>query len=114
MAHQRLKDEAEKAKKELSATAETEINLPFITADATGPKHLVKSLTRAKFESMTDDLVSETLEHIKTAMNDAGLDNDEINEVIMVGGSTVSASACSLFSSVLILYNPFIKIFVIF
>jgi molecular chaperone DnaK len=88
MAHQRLKDEAEKAKKELSATAETEINLPFITADATGPKHLVKSLTRAKFESMTDDLVSETLDHIKTAMNDAGLDNDEIDEIIMVGGST--------------------------
>jgi len=88
MAHQRLKDEAEKAKKELSATAETEINLPFITADATGPKHLVKTLSRAKFESMTDDLVSETLEHIKTAMSDAGLDNDEINEVIMVGGST--------------------------
>jgi len=88
MAHQRLKDEAEKAKKELSATAETEINLPFITADATGPKHLVKSLTRAKFEAMTDDLVSETLAHIKTAMKDAGLDNNEIDEVIMVGGST--------------------------
>ncbi len=88
MAHQRLKDEAEKAKKELSSTSETEINLPFITADATGPKHLVKSLSRAKFESMTEDLVAETLEHIKTAMNDAGLDNDEINEVIMVGGST--------------------------
>ena len=88
MAHQRLKDEAEKAKKELSSTAETEINLPFITADATGPKHLVKSLSRAKFEAMTEDLVSETLDHIKTAMNDAGLDNDEINEVIMVGGST--------------------------
>ncbi|MEA3498732.1 MAG: molecular chaperone DnaK, partial [Campylobacterota bacterium] len=88
MAHQRLKDEAEKAKKELSATAETEINLPFITADATGPKHLVKSLTRAKFEAMTEDLVSETLDHIKVAMRDAGLDNDEIDEVIMVGGST--------------------------
>ena len=88
MAHQRLKDEAEKAKKELSATAETEINLPFITADATGPKHLVKSLSRAKFESMTEDLVSETLDHIKVAMNDAGLDNNEIDEVIMVGGST--------------------------
>ena len=88
MAHQRLKDEAEKAKKELSATAETEINLPFITADATGPKHLVKSLTRAKFEAMTEDLVSETLGHIKTAMNDAGLDTNEIDEVIMVGGST--------------------------
>ena len=88
MAHQRLKDEAEKAKKELSATAETEINLPFITADATGPKHLVKSLSRAKFEAMTEDLVSETLDHIKVAMNDAGLDNNEIDEVIMVGGST--------------------------
>ncbi len=88
MAHQRLKDEAEKAKKELSSTAETEINLPFITADATGPKHLVKSLTRAKFEAMTEDLVAETLSHIKTAMSDAGLDNNEINEVIMVGGST--------------------------
>ena len=88
MAHQRLKDEAEKAKKELSATAETEINLPFITADATGPKHLVKSLTRAKFEAMTEDLVNETLDHIKVAMKDAGLDNDEIDEIIMVGGST--------------------------
>ncbi len=88
MAHQRLKDEAEKAKKELSSTMETEINLPFITADATGPKHLVKTLTRAKFEAMTEDLVDETLDHIKTAMSDAGLDNSEINEVIMVGGST--------------------------
>ena len=88
MAHQRLKDEAEKAKKELSSTSETEINLPFITADATGPKHLVKTLTRAKFEAMTEDLVEETLGHIKTAMSDAGLDKDEINEIIMVGGST--------------------------
>ncbi len=88
MAHQRLKDEAEKAKKELSSTTETEINLPFITADATGPKHLVKSLTRAKFEAMTEDLVNETLSHIKTAMTDAGLDTNEIDEVIMVGGST--------------------------
>ncbi|MCI0501765.1 MAG: molecular chaperone DnaK, partial [Epsilonproteobacteria bacterium] len=88
MAMQRLKDEAEKAKKELSSTNETEINLPFITADATGPKHLVKSLTRAKFESMTDDLISETLAHIKTALKDAGLDKGEIKEVIMVGGST--------------------------
>jgi len=88
MAHQRLKDEAEKAKKELSSTAETEINLPFITADATGPKHLVKTLTRAKFEAMTEDLIDETLAHINTAMDDAGLDKDEINEIIMVGGST--------------------------
>jgi len=88
MAHQRLKDEAEKAKKELSSTTETEINLPFITADATGPKHLVKTLSRAKFESMTEDLVAETLEHIKTAMKDADLETSEINEIIMVGGST--------------------------
>ncbi len=88
MAHQRLKDEAEKAKKELSSASEIEINIPFITADATGPKHLVKKLTRAKFEAMTEDLVEETLEHIKTAMSDAGLDKGEIDEVIMVGGST--------------------------
>jgi molecular chaperone DnaK len=88
MAMQRLKDEAEKAKKELSSTTSTEINLPFITADATGPKHLVKSLTRAKFEAMTEDLVGETLGHIKTAMKDADIDTNEINEVIMVGGST--------------------------
>jgi molecular chaperone DnaK len=88
MAHQRLKDEAEKAKKELSSASEIEINIPFITADATGPKHLVKTLTRAKFEAMTEDLVEETLEHIKTAMSDAGLDKGEIDEVIMVGGST--------------------------
>ena len=88
MAHQRLKDEAEKAKKELSSTTETEINLPFITADATGPKHLVKTLSRAKFESMTEDLVAETLQHIKTAMSDADLETSEINEIIMVGGST--------------------------
>ncbi len=88
MAMQRLKDEAEKAKKELSSTNETEINLPFITADASGPKHLVKSLSRAKFESMTDDLIAETLSHIKTALKDSGLDKSEIKEVIMVGGST--------------------------
>ncbi len=88
MAMQRLKDEAEKAKKELSSTNETEINLPFITADASGPKHLVKSLTRAKFESMTDDLISETLAHIKTALKDAKLDKSDIKEIIMVGGST--------------------------
>jgi len=88
MAHQRLKDEAEKAKKELSSSTQIEINIPFITADATGPKHLVKTLTRANFEKMTSDLIEETLDHIKTAMNDAGLERDEIKEIIMVGGST--------------------------
>lgn len=88
MALQRLKDAAENAKKELSSAEETEINLPFITADATGPKHLVVKLTRAKFEGMIDGLVKETISHIKTAMKDAGMSNNEINEVIMVGGST--------------------------
>jgi len=88
MALQRLKDAAENAKKELSSAEETEINLPFITADASGPKHLVVKLTRAKFEGMIDTLVKETISHIKTAMKDAGLSNKEINEVIMVGGST--------------------------
>jgi molecular chaperone DnaK len=88
MALQRLKDEAEKAKKELSSTTEIEINLPFITADASGPKHLVKSLTRAKFESMVESLVEETISHINTALDDAGMNKSEINEIIMVGGST--------------------------
>ena len=88
MALQRLKEAAENAKKELSTASETEINLPFITADATGPKHLVKKLTRAKFESLIDDLVTETLDHINTALNDAGLSKDDIKEIVMVGGST--------------------------
>jgi len=88
MALQRLKDAAENAKKELSSAEETEINLPFITADATGPKHLVIKLTRAKFEGMIDGMIKETISHIKTAMKDAGMSNKEIDEVIMVGGST--------------------------
>jgi len=88
MALQRLKDAAENAKKELSSAEETEINLPFITADASGPKHLVLKLTRAKFEGMIDVMIKETISHIKTAMKDAGLSKNEINEIIMVGGST--------------------------
>ena len=88
MALQRLKDAAENAKKELSSAESTEINLPFISMGSAGPVHLVKSLTRAKFESMTEDLISETLEHIKVALKDAGLDKSEIEEIIMVGGST--------------------------
>ncbi|MBD3801524.1 MAG: Hsp70 family protein, partial [Campylobacterales bacterium] len=87
MALQRLKDAAETAKKELSSSTETEINLPFITADATGPKHLVVKLTRAKFEGMIDDLIKETMTHINVALKDANLDKGEIKEVIMVGGS---------------------------
>jgi molecular chaperone DnaK len=88
MALQRLKDAAENAKKELSSAESTEINLPFISMGSAGPVHLVKSLTRAKFESMTEHLINETLEHIKIALKDAGLSKDEIQEVIMVGGST--------------------------
>lgn len=88
MALQRLKDAAEMAKKELSSTNETEINLPFITADATGPKHLVLKLTRAKFESLIQDLAEETISHIKTALDSAGVKKTEIEEIVMVGGST--------------------------
>ena len=88
MALQRLKDEAEKAKKELSLQPEVEINIPFLTADASGPKHLLIKLTRAKFESMIEDLVKKTLGPVKNAMSDAGLTQAQVDEAIMVGGST--------------------------
>ena len=88
MALQRLKEAAEKAKIELSSTTSTEINLPYITATATGPKHLVKTLTRAKFESLAHGLIQACLEPCKRAMSDAGLSNSDIDEVILVGGST--------------------------
>ena len=88
MALQRLKEAAEKAKIELSSTTSTEINLPYITATATGPKHLVKTLTRAKFESLAHSLIQACLEPCKRAMSDAGLSNSDIDEVILVGGST--------------------------
>ena len=88
MALQRLKEAAEKAKIELSSTMETEINLPFITADQSGPKHLVMKLTRAKFESLVEDLLKRTLEPCKQALKDAGLGADKIDEVVLVGGST--------------------------
>ncbi len=87
MALQRLKDAAENAKKELSSSTETEINLPFITMTEAGPQHLVIKLTRAKFESMIEKLIEETISHIKTAMKESGLDNNAIKEIIMVGGS---------------------------
>ena len=88
MALQRLKEAAEKAKIELSSTTSTEINLPYITATASGPKHLVKTLTRAKFESLAHGLIQACLEPCKKAMSDAGLSNSDIDEVILVGGST--------------------------
>ncbi len=88
MALQRIKDAAESAKKELSSSTETEINLPFITADASGPKHLVTKVTRAKFESLISDLVADTIKTIDAVLKDANLSKSDINEVIMVGGST--------------------------
>ena len=88
MALQRLKEEAEKAKKELSTTMETDINLPFITADASGPKHLNIKLSRAKFESLVADLVDRCVRPCQTALKDAGLSASEIDEVILVGGMT--------------------------
>jgi molecular chaperone DnaK len=88
MALQRLRDAAERAKIELSTTMETEINLPFVTADATGPKHLVKKLTRARLESMVEDIVKRSIEPCKLCMKDAGVDASKINEVVLVGGQT--------------------------
>jgi molecular chaperone DnaK len=88
MALQRLKEASEKAKMELSSTMQTDINLPFITADQTGPKHLNLTLTRAKFEQLVDDLIQRTIEPMKMALSDAGLQQADIDEVILVGGST--------------------------
>jgi molecular chaperone DnaK len=87
MALQRLKEAAENAKKELSSSTETEVNLPFITADASGPKHLIKKLTRAKFESLIEDLVAQTMQKVKDVLSQAGVDKGAINEIVMVGGS---------------------------
>src|SRR5881396_3693704 len=88
MALQRLRDAAERAKIELSTTMETEINLPFITADASGPKHLVKKLTRAKLESMVEDIIQRSVGPCRQCMKDAGVDASKINEVVLVGGQT--------------------------
>ncbi len=88
LALQRLKEAAEKAKIELSSAQQTEVNLPYITADASGPKHLVQKLTRAKFESLVEDLVDRTLGPVKIALKDAGIDTSSINDVVLVGGQT--------------------------
>ena len=88
MALQRLKEAAEKAKVELSSSASTEINLPYVTATATGPKHLVRTLTRAKFEQLADDLIRRTIEPCRTALKNAGYSTSDIDEIILVGGST--------------------------
>src|SRR5438045_1513098 len=88
MALQRLRDTAEKAKIELSTTMETEINLPFITADASGPKHLVKKLTRTKLEQMVEDIIQRSVGPCRQCMKDAGVDASKIDEVVLVGGQT--------------------------
>ena len=88
MALQRLKEAAEKAKIELSSSNQTEINLPYVTATASGPKHQVRTLTRAKFEQLIDDLVKRTIEPCQTALKAAGLSTSDIDEIILVGGST--------------------------
>ena len=88
MALQRLKEAAEKAKIELSSSTQTEINLPYVTATASGPKHLVKTLTRAKFEQLVDSLIKRTIEPCKSALKNAGLNTSDIDEIILVGGST--------------------------
>jgi molecular chaperone DnaK len=88
LALQRFKEAAEKAKIELSSSQQTEVNLPYITADATGPKHLVVKMSRAKLESLVEDLVTRSLEPVRTALQDAGLKTSEINDVILVGGQT--------------------------
>ena len=88
LALQRLKEAAEKAKIELSSTMQTEINLPFITADASGPKHLTMKITRAKLEQLVEDLIQKTVEPCRKALQDAGLKAGDISEVILVGGMT--------------------------
>jgi len=88
MALQRLKEAGEKAKMELSTTQSTDINLPFITADQSGPKHLNYTLTRAKFEQLVDDLIQRTIPPMEQALKDAGIKPNEIDEVLLVGGST--------------------------
>jgi len=86
MALQRIREAAEKAKVELSSTLQTEVNLPFITADSTGPKHINMKLTRSQFETLTKDLIDRTIEPCKKAIRDANVKTSEINEVILVGG----------------------------
>ncbi|HCZ14849.1 MAG TPA: molecular chaperone DnaK, partial [Candidatus Accumulibacter sp.] len=88
LALQRLKDAAEKAKIELSAGQQTEINLPYITADSSGPKHLTQKITRAKFESLVDELVERTIEPCRIALKDAGCKVTDIDDVILVGGQS--------------------------
>ena len=88
MVMQRLREAAERAKIELSNTQQSDVNLPFLTADATGPKHLVCTLSRAKFEKMIDDIVAKTMTPVQNALKDAGVKKEEIDEILLVGGST--------------------------
>ena len=88
LALQRIREAAEKAKIELSSTAQTEINLPYLSADQTGPKHLQVTMTRAKFETIVDDLVKRTIKPLESCLKDSGLTKDKIDEVLLVGGMT--------------------------
>ena len=88
---QRLKEAAEKAKIELSSNQQTEINLPYVTADSSGPKHLLYKITRAKFESLVSELVERSIKPVEIAMKDAGLSPSDISDVILVGGQTTQA-----------------------
>lgn len=88
LALQRIREAAEKAKIELSSTAQTEINLPYLSADQTGPKHLQVTMTRAKFETIVDELVQRTIKPLEACLKDSGLTKDKIDEVLLVGGMT--------------------------
>ena len=101
MALQRLKEAAEKAKVELSSSTKTEINLPYVTATASGPKHLVRTLTRAQFEQLADKLIQNTIKPCKAAMKDAGMKPSDIDEVLLVGGSTRIPAIQSIVKSIL-------------
>jgi len=88
LALQRIREAAEKAKKELSSTNQTEVNLPYLSADQTGPKHLQLNITRAKFESLADDLIKRAVKPLEACLKDSGLTKDKVDEVLMVGGMT--------------------------
>lgn len=88
LALQRIREAAEKAKIELSSTSQTEVNLPYLSADASGPKHLQVSITRAKFESICDDLITKTIKPLESCLKDSGMTKDKIDEVLLVGGMT--------------------------
>lgn len=113
LALQRLKEAAEKAKIELSSAQQTDVNLPYITADASGPKHLNITVTRAKLESLVEDFIARTIKPCETAMKDAGLKNADITDVILVGGQTrmpkVQEAVKAFFEKILVMMSTQMK-----